>query len=89
LPRPATRSRKIAAGVKVSPLISAVADEPKRIALYGERMSNIKTLKIGSWVKDRILLMDLGFYKHQIFARISENGGFFVSRIMQTRSSLG
>jgi IS4 transposase len=62
---PATRSRKVAAGVKVSLLISAVADGPKRVKLYGERTSEIKTLRIGPWIKNRILLIDLGFYKHQ------------------------
>ncbi|KAF5427021.1 IS4 transposase [Candidatus Methanomarinus sp.] len=28
-----------------------------------------------------VLLIDLGFYKHNTFARIDENGGFFVSRL--------
>jgi len=62
-------------------LINAVSDGPKRVALYGERMSEIKTLRIGPWVKNRILLIDLAFYKHQAFTRIKENGGFFVSRL--------
>lgn len=78
---PAVRTRKVAAGVKVSVLVSAVADGVKRVAIYGERMSEIKTLKIGPWIKDRILLLDLGFYKHQVFTRIKENSGFFVSRL--------
>lgn len=78
---PATRTRKVAAGVKVSTLISAVANGPKKITLHGERTSEVKTLKIGPWIKDRIILMDLGFYKHQTFVRIDENGGFFVSRL--------
>ena len=78
---PATRTRKAAAGVKISLLISAIADGPKRIALHGERTSEIKTLRIGPWLKDRILLIDLGFYKHNTFARIDENDGFFVSRL--------
>jgi putative transposase len=78
---PAARTRKAAAGVKVSLLISAIADGPKRIALHGERTSEVKTLRIGPWVKDRILLIDLGFYKHNTFARIDENKGFFISRL--------
>ena len=78
---PAARTRKVAAGVKISLLISAVADGPKRITLYGERTGEVKTLRIGQWVKDRILLIDLGFYKHNTFARIDENGGFFISRL--------
>lgn len=79
---PATRSRrKNAAGVKLSVLVSVVADGPKTVNLYGERTSEAKTIRIGKWVKDRILLIDLGFYKYQMFARITENGGYFVSRL--------
>jgi len=78
---PAARCRKIAAGVKVSLLVSAVSNGPKSVALFGERVSEVKTLRIGPWVKDRIILLDLGFYKHQVFQRIKENGGFFVSRL--------
>src|SRR5664279_3365536 len=57
---PATRSRTIAAGVKVSIMVSAIANGPKTIALYSEKTAEIKTLRIGPWIKDRILLVDLG-----------------------------
>ncbi len=80
---PATRSRVVAAGIKVCLLISAVANGPKSVSIHSERTPEIKTLRIGPWVKDRILLMDLGFYKFQFFARIEENGGFFVSRLKE------
>ncbi len=62
-------------------MVSAVANGPKTVALYPEKTAEIKTLKIGPWVKDRILLVDLGFYKTQLFTRVMENGGYFVSRI--------
>ena len=78
---PAVRTRKAAAGVKISLLISAVSDGVKRVAIHGERTSEIKTLRIGPWVKNRILLIDLGYYKHYLFTKIAENGGFFISRL--------
>ena len=78
---PAARSRKVAAGVKVSLLISAVANGPKTVALHGERTNELKTLRIGPWVNNRILLVDLGFFKYGMFARIAENGGSFVTRL--------
>jgi len=78
---PAARSRTVAAGIKVGVMVSAVANGPKTVALYSEKTAEIKTLKIGPWIKDRILLVDLGFYKTQMFARVEENGGYFVSRI--------
>lgn len=85
---PAARSRTVAAGVKVSVLVSAVANSMKTVSLFGERTHDIKTLHIGPWVKDRILLIDLGFYKHHIFTRIAENGGFFISRLKGTADPL-
>jgi len=78
---PAARARTVAAGVKVGVVVSAVANGPKTVAVYSEKTAEIKTLKIGPWIKDRILLVDLGFYKTQMFARVEENGGYFVSRI--------
>jgi putative transposase len=78
---PAARSKTVAAGVKVGMLVSAVANSPKSIGIYAETINELKTLRIGPWIKDRILLIDLGFYKHQLFAKIKENEGYFVSRL--------
>lgn len=85
---PATRSRKVAAGVKVAVLTSAIASGPKSVALFAENTNELKTLKIGPWIKDRILLIDLGFYKYQMFTRIKENGGYFVSRLKSNANPL-
>jgi len=74
---PATRSKRVAAGVKVSFLTSAVANGPKSISILPENTSEMKTLKIGPWIKNIILLIDLGFYKYQLFSRIVENGWIF------------
>ena len=85
---PATRSTKVAAGVKVAMLVSAVANGPKSVAIHGERTSEISTLRVGPWMKNRVLLVDLGFYKHHLFARIAENGGYFVSRLKDNADPL-
>src|SRR5574344_1705205 len=63
---PAARARTVAAGIKVGVMVSAVANGPKTVALYSEKTAETKTLKIGPWIKDHILLVDLGFYKTQI-----------------------
>jgi putative transposase len=49
--------------------------------LYPEKTAEINTLKIGHWIKDRILLLTLVFTKLILFARVADNGGYFVSRI--------
>jgi IS4 transposase len=58
---PVARSRTVAAGIKVGVMVSAFANGPKTVALYSEKTAEIKTLKIDPWIKDRILLIDLGF----------------------------
>ena len=78
---PATRSKKVAAGVKVDTLISVRAHGPKSLALVGERTPDVKLLRPGAWVKGRLLLFDLGYYSHRLFAKIGEHGGFFLSRL--------
>jgi putative transposase len=78
---PAARSKTVAAGVKVGMLVSAVANSPKSIGIYPERTSEMTTLRIGPWIKDRILLIDLGFYKHLLFSKIKQYEGSFVSRL--------
>ena len=78
---PAARSKGDAAGLKIAVLVSAVGNTPESISIHTERTNELKTIRIGPWIKGKILLVDLGFYKYQLFARIAENGGFFVSRL--------
>ena len=85
---PATRTSTVAAGVKVSTVVSAVADGPHTVRLMGERVAEVKTLRIGPWVRDRIMLLDLGFFKYGVFDHIQENGGYFVSRLMNGANPL-
>jgi IS4 transposase len=79
---PATRTSTVAAGVKVSTVVSAVVDGVRNVRLLAERTAEVKTIHIGPWVRGRILLLDLGFFKYGVFDRIQENGGYFVSRLM-------
>jgi len=69
-------------------LTSAIASGPKSVSLYAETTNDLRTLRIGPWIKDRILLIDLGFYKYQVFTRIKENGGYFVSRLKSNANPL-
>ena len=75
-----TRSNRTA-GVQVATLFSARANRPTRLELCPETASEIDTLKTGPWVNGSVVLTDLGFYNHQGFTRIEENGGFFLSRL--------
>ena len=82
-----TKSNRTA-GVKIATLFSARANGPARLELTGERTPEVDTLKVGPWVKDAVLLADLGFYQHRGFARIEEQGGFYLSRLKKNANPL-
>ena len=85
---PACRTNHTKAAIKMHVVASALVAGPKHIALYSERTPEVKTLKIGDWVKDRILLMDLGFFKYTLFSQIQGHGGYFVSRLKENTNPL-
>lgn len=85
---PAVRSKGTAAGLKIAILVSSVGNTPESISIHTETTNELKTIRVGPWIKGKILLFDLGFYKYQLFARISENGGFFVSRLKNKSNPL-
>jgi putative transposase len=80
---PAARSKKVAAGVKVSCVVSAIANSPESVRIYPERTAEAKILRLGPWLKDCILLIDPGYFKYLSFDRIDRYGGYFVSRLLK------
>jgi len=74
---PGTRNK---AELKIH-VASGITNNTKTIALYSGKTAEVKTMRIGPWVRDNILLFDLGYFKYELFGKIMDNGGFFVSRL--------
>lgn len=55
--------------MKLSCVVSAVADSARTVKLFPERTAEVKTLRLGPWVEDRILT-GLGFFDYNSFDRI-------------------
>ena len=53
----------------------------QRVKLTGERESERRALRVGPWVRDRLLIFDLGYFRYQMFDSIERNGGYFLSRL--------
>jgi hypothetical protein len=61
----------------------------KSVRLSGARTSDGTPWKrLGGWVRGRLLLFDLGYYDFHFFARIHDNGGYFVSRVKTNANPL-
>lgn len=63
---------------------TGITGNTKTIAIYSGKTAEVKTMRIGPWVKDNILLFDLGYFKYELFSRIRDNGGYFVSRLKKS-----
>ena len=79
----ACRTNHTKAAAKLHVVMSVLAQGPRRVKLTSERVHDRKALKVGPWVKDRLLLFDLGYYSFQLFDCIRRNGGFFISRLKE------
>ena len=62
-------------------LTIGLAGNAKSIGIFSGKTAELKTIRIGDWIKDHILLFDLGYFKYELFSRIRRNGGHFVSRL--------
>jgi len=78
----ACRTNHTKAAAKLHVVMSIAKCSPCRLMLTPER-TNDRTpwRRIGAWVKDCLLLFDLGYFGYHHFVRIAENGGFFISRL--------
>jgi len=44
--------------------------------------------RVGRWVRDRLLLFDLAYFRFQLFSCIRRNGGFFIVRLKRSANPL-
>lgn len=78
---PACRTNHTKASAKLHVVMSVKGEGPCSVKLTSGRVHDGPVLRAGRWVRDRLLLFDLGYFRYQLFDRIDRNGGFFVSRL--------
>ena len=78
---PGPRTNHSPAAAKVNATVSVFGATKSKVQIVEGKQAESKLLSIGDWVKDRILLFDLGYFGFKNFAQISNHGGYFVSRL--------
>jgi putative transposase len=78
---PACRTNHTLAALKLHVLLSVTGAGGQSVRITAARAHDGPILRVGPWVRDRLLLFELAYFKYQLFARITENGGYFVSRL--------
>jgi len=78
---PGTRSHSSPAAAKLHLVMSVRAGGAHTVKMTGERENDHRTLRMGPWVRGRLLLFDLGFFRYQLFDCIDRNDGYFLTRL--------
>jgi putative transposase len=78
---PGTRTHQSVAALKAHVILSVTGRGPRSVKLTSERAHDGPVLRAGAWVRDRLLIFDLGYYRFQLFSCISRQGGFFLTRL--------
>lgn len=79
---PGTRINHSPAAAKLHMVLNVLRAGPRTLRLSSGRTDDRSPWqRLGPWVRGRLLLMDLGYFAYELFARIEQNGGFFISRL--------
>lgn len=79
----ACRTNHTLAAVKLHTVLNVRGAGPQRVKLTSERVHDGPALRAGRWVKGRLLLFDLGYFRYSLFAAIHKQGGFFLTRLKE------
>jgi IS4 transposase len=78
---PGCRTNHTKSALKAHAILSVAGFGKASIKVTGERAHDGPVFKVGKWVKDHLLLFDLGYFRYQLFACIHRNGGYFLTRL--------
>lgn len=78
---PGTRTNSSPAAAKVNAVLSVLRCSIRSVVIAEEKRSELRFLRIGKWVRDTLMLFDLGYFSYGLFDSIDRHGGFFISRL--------
>jgi IS4 transposase len=85
---PASRTNHTKAAAKLHVVMSVQGKGMRSVKVSSGRQHDSPVLKVGRWVRDRLLLFDLGYFRYGLFDRIDAQGGYFISRLKQNANPL-
>lgn len=78
---PACRTNHTKAALKAHVVMSVRGVGRSSVKVTAEREHDGPVFRVGPWVRDHLLIFDLGYFRYQLFDCIRRNGGFFVTRL--------
>ncbi len=81
---PACRTNHTRAALKMHTVLSVHGAGPRSIKITSERVHDGPVFKVGKWVRERLLVFDLAYFRFQLFSCIARNGGYFIVRLKKS-----
>lgn len=78
---PGARTNHSKAALKMHAVISVLGSGNQSIKVTEGKRHDGPVFTVGPWVKEKLLLFDLGYFRYQLFASITRNQGYFLSRL--------
>jgi IS4 transposase len=78
---PACRTNHTKAALKAHAIMSVRGVGEQSVKVTAERDHDGPVFCVGPWVRDHLLMFDLGYFRYQLFASIGRNGGYFLTRL--------
>jgi IS4 transposase len=85
---PACRTNHTLAALKAHVILSVTGKGPRSIKVTSERVHDGPVLRAVGWVRDKLLIFDLGDDRFQLFACIARQGGYFLTRLKDRANPL-
>jgi len=86
---PACRTNHTKAAAKMHMVMNVIDASVHKVRVTGEKVHDqTPWRRLGRWVEGCLLLLDLGYYSFQLFDRIEQNGGFYLSRVKSNANLL-
>jgi putative transposase len=82
------RTNHSKAALKMHVVLSVLGKGEHSIKVTAGRRHDGPVFQVGSWVRDRLLIFDLGYFRYQLFACITRSHGYFISRFKDTANPM-
>jgi IS4 transposase len=71
------------ASIKLTVVMNVLGRGAKTVGITHGSHHDVHLLHAGPWVRGRLLIFDLGFFRAALFKAIAAHGGYFLSRLRQ------
>ena len=78
---PSIWTNQMPASAKLHVVMNVVGRGPSSIQITHGSRHDLRLLRAGEWMRDKLLIFDLGYFQGHLFSRIGLYGGFFLSRL--------